>query len=97
MLISPNFLRSLLITSTFSFAVPIVLIGIILMGLSLVEQIPLVAVIGQVGAQKLLQFLAVFGSGNAVEGVLVIGCTCGLVGALFDTYAFYRHHHLRDS
>lgn len=97
MLISPNFLRSLFITSTFSFAVPVVLIGIILMGLSLVEQIPLLAEIGRVGAENLFQFLAVFGSGNAVEGVLVIGCTCSLVGALFDTYAFYRHHNLRDS
>lgn len=97
MLISSTFIRSLLLTSTFSFALPIVLIGILLAVLSAIEQIPLVAAIAQVGANKLLQFLAVFGSGDPFQGALVIGLTCGLVGALFDAYAFRRHQNLRDS
>ncbi len=97
MLMSPAFVRSLLLSSTFSFVVPIVLIGIALAVLSAIEQIPGVAAIAQAGAKKLLQFLAVFGSGDSFQGVLVIGLTCGLVGALFDIYAFRRHPHLRDS
>lgn len=97
MLMSPAFIRSLLLTSTFSFASPIVLIGILLALLSAIEQVPVVAAIAQVGAAKLLQFLAVFGSGDSFQGALVIGLTCGLVGALFDAYAFYRHQNLRDS
>lgn len=97
MMISQTFLRSLLLASTFSFAAPVILIGALLISLWFVQQIPLVGVIGQAGGEKLLKFLAVFGSGDAVQGALVIGLTCGLVGALFDTYAFYRHHSLRDS
>jgi hypothetical protein len=96
MLISPAFVRSLLLTSTFSFTAPIALIGIILALLSTLEQVPFMEVIGQAGAEKLLQFLAVFGSGDPFQGTLVIGLTCGLVGALFDSYAFYRHQNLHD-
>jgi hypothetical protein len=96
MLMSPAFIRSLLLTSTFSFASPVVLIGVALAVLSGVEHVPIVAAIGQTAAEKLLQFLAVFGSGNSFQGALVIGLTCGLVGALFDAYAFYRHQNLRD-
>lgn len=93
---SPAFVRSLLFTSTFSFIAPVLLIGTVLGLLSAVEQLPLIDAIGQIGTEKLLQFLSVFGSGDAFQGALVIGLTCGLVGALFDAYAFYRHQNLRD-
>lgn len=93
---SPAFVRSLLLTSTFSFAAPIFLIGIGLALLSAIEQVPSLTTIAQVGAAKLLQFLAVFGSGDSFQGALVIGLTCGLVGTLFDAYAFYRHQNWRD-
>jgi hypothetical protein len=96
MLTSPAFIRSLLLTSTFSFASPVVLIGVALAVLSAIEQVPIAAAIGQAAAEKLLQFLAVFGSGDSFQGALVIGLTCGLVGALFDAYAFYRHQNLHD-
>ncbi|SRR5579883_2248317 len=96
MLISPAFIRSLLLTSTFSFVLPIVLLGGVLALLSAAEQIPLIEAIAQGGATKLLQFLSVFGSGDPLQGILVIGLTCALVGGLFDTYAFYRHQNLRD-
>lgn len=86
------FLRSLLLTSTFSFATPIVLIGFALVGLDLLSQVPLIDTISQSGSGQILSFLTVFGNGDAIEGAFVIGLTCGLVGALFDTYAFYRHH-----
>ncbi|MBD2037217.1 hypothetical protein H6F76_19830 [Leptolyngbya sp. FACHB-321] len=96
MLMSPAFVRSLLLTSTFSFAAPIALIGIILALLSTLEQVPFAEAIGRAGAEKLLQFLAVFGSGDPFQGALVIGLTCSLVGVLFDAYAFYRHQNLHD-
>jgi hypothetical protein len=97
MFISLSFLRSLLISSTFSFTAPVVLIGTVLSGLSVIGQVPIVDQIGRLGAAKLLEFLVVFGNGDAIEGLLVIATTCALVGALFDTYAFYREHNLRDS
>ena len=91
MLISPAFLRSLLLASTFSFAAPVVLISLVLVALSLVAQVPVTTAIALITAEKLLAFLSVFGSGDAVQGVLIIGFTCATVGALFDTYAFYRY------
>ncbi len=50
---------------------------------------------GQMCDRMILFFLATFGNGNAWEGMIVIGCACALVGALFDTYSFYRHYSFR--
>ncbi len=91
MLLSPAFLRSLLLASTFSFAAPIVLISLVLGALWGVAEVPLTATIALITAEKLVAFLSVFGSGDAVQGMFIIGVTCATVGALFDTYAFYRY------
>jgi len=85
------FLRSLLLTSVFSFVAPIVLVGgdqFVLNRLYSLE--------GKSIAEQILQFLATFGSGNSFRGLVVIGLTCSLVGVLFDTYAFYRYQSLRN-
>lgn len=84
------FLRSLLLTTTFSFLAPLLLIGGVLALLLLLTYVPLLSVIGNIGSERLLQFLTVFGSGSAPQGALTISLTCGLVGAMFDTYAFCR-------
>jgi len=78
-----------------SFAAPVLLIGGVLIGLSLVGQIPYGEAIGQMGTQQIVKFLAVFGSGDTIQGAIVIGLTCSVVGALFDTYAFYRYQNFR--
>jgi hypothetical protein len=90
-----NFLRSVLLTSVFSFITPILFVGGMLTFIYLVGCIPGLAIIGQSGVESIYQFLATFGSGSPLEGVWVIGLTCSLVGALFDTYAFYRYQSLR--
>lgn len=87
----PAFIRSLLLASALSFATPILLVGILLVGLYAGGQIPVINGFSQAIADQILQFLTTFGNGNALEGALTIGLTCGLVGAIFDTYAFYRH------
>jgi hypothetical protein len=91
------FLRSLLLTSALSFAAPIVLVGVALVSLYVIGQVPLIDALSQTGSSQILKFLAVFGNGDVVEGVLTIGLTCALVGALFDTYAFYRHQNFKGS
>ncbi|NEO33717.1 MAG: hypothetical protein F6K36_25505 [Symploca sp. SIO3C6] len=83
----PEFVRSLLLTIFFSFVAPIVLMIILLATFSVIGYIPGVATIGHVSAAQLLKFLAIFGQGCPFEGAIVIGLTCSLVGALFDTYA----------
>ncbi len=96
MSILPNFLRSLLLTTLLSFVAPIALVIVLLAALSGIGCIPGLETISQAGTAQLSQFLAVFGSGCPVEGVIVIGLTCSFVGALFDTYAFYRYQSLND-
>lgn len=95
MSILPNFLRSLLLTSFLSFSAPVLLVGGMLASLCLLSYIPGIEIIGQSGVESVCQFLTTFGNGNPIEGVVVIGLTCALVGGLFDTYAFYRHQTLR--
>lgn len=96
MSIFPNFLRSLLLTSVLSFTAPLLLVGGVWVSLFLLGYIPLLEAIAQTGSEQILNFLAIFGNGCPLEGILVIGCTCGFVGALFDTYAFYRYQTLRS-
>lgn len=93
----PNFLRSLLLTSIFSFLAPILLIGAILVGLTALSYVPYLEAIAPAGVEQVSRFLAVFGSGSSPRGVLLIGTVCSLVGMLFDTYAFYRYQNLRDN
>lgn len=87
------FVRSLVLASTLSFVVPILAIGSLWIALTGVAHLPVIEAIGQMGAQLVVHVLSVFGSGSPLQGTLTIGLTCGLVGAMFDTYAFYRHHH----
>ncbi len=85
---SKAFLQSLLVTSTLSFMVPIILISAIVLTLFLVMQIPITQNLSRALVEQVLQVLTVFGTGNAIEGAIVIATTCSVVGVLFDTYAF---------
>jgi hypothetical protein len=92
---SSNFLRSLLLTIIFSFVAPMLLIGGGLISVFLIGYVPGLQGTGKAIAIALEQFLATFGSGSPFEGLVVIALTCSLVGALFDTYVFYRYQNLR--
>ena len=91
MSIFTNFLRSVILTSLLSFVAPLLLIGAGLTSFSLIGLMPALQGVGHSGEEMILQFLATFGSGCALQGFLVIGVTFGLVGALFNTYASFRH------
>ena len=95
MSILPNFLRSLLLTMIFSFITPTLIIGGGLTLVFLLGYVPGLQEVGEAIAIAMTQFLATFGSGSAFHGLVVIGFTCSVVGALFDTYAFYRYQNLR--
>lgn len=95
MTILTNFLRSLLLTIILSFLTPMFLIGGVLLMLSLMGYVPGLQAVAEAIANHILQFLIVFGSGTATKGMLVISLTCVFVGALFDTYAYYRCQILR--
>lgn len=96
MSILPNILRSLTLTIFLSFIAPLVVLTMLFATLAGIGYIPGLATIGQSGTTQLLQFLSVFGSGCPFQGIMVIGFTCSLVGALFDVYIFYRDQILGD-
>jgi hypothetical protein len=93
----PSFLRSILITGIFSFITPSLFIIGVLVCLSVFSYVPLFSPISQAGLEQITHFLSVFGSGSSLNGLLVIGLVCSLVGILFDTYTFYRHQNLRNN
>ncbi len=91
-----SLLWSLLLASIFSFLMPILLLGILLISLAAIGQIPGLDGVRATGLEQILHFLSVFGSGSAVQGLFVISSVASLVGVLFDTYIFYRYQSLRD-
>ena len=96
MSILPNYLRSLVLTVLLCFVAPIVVVALLFTSLGVISCVPALETIGQSGTTQILQFLATFGSGCPVQGVMTISSTCSIVGALFDTYAFYRYQSLND-
>lgn len=93
----PSFLRSILITGIFSFITPTLFIIGVMVCLSVLGYVLPFSPIRQAGLEQITHFLSVFGSGSSLNGLLVIGVVCSLVGILFDTYTFYRHQNLRNN
>jgi hypothetical protein len=97
MSISLNFLRSLILASILSFIIPVGLLGLLLLGLFLAGHVPFWATASHNVLHQCLQFLATFGNGDALEGLLVIGIVGSFVGVLFDTFVFYQQQHLHKN
>lgn len=96
MSILPSFRPKLALTIVFSFVAPIFLVSGLLVSFSLVGHFPGLAAFSTAMSQGIAQFLAAFGSGNSWRGIVIIGLACSFVGALFDTYTFYRDRKLRN-
>lgn len=82
------YFRSLFLASFVSFIAPILLIGGAIAFLLLLGFVPGLGAIAQVSVTQVLAFLGAFGKGCALEGLMVIGFACSVVGALFDTYIY---------
>ncbi|MBI1240615.1 hypothetical protein [Umezakia ovalisporum] len=95
MTVFTNFLRSLLLTMFFSFITPMFLIGGLLFLLALMGHFPALQGGTDATSTGIMHFLFIFGSGNPFRGLVIISLTCSFVGALFDTYAYYRCQILR--
>ena len=90
-----NLLRSLALTTLFSFSTPILFMGGLLLSLWLLSFLPLIDFIGQFGENQVVQFLTIFGNGCPLTGLFIIGATCGLVGGVFNIFNFYLYQNVR--
>lgn len=79
-----------------SFALPVVLFGSVLGFLTLTSYIPGFLALSNQGTLYMLNFLAVFGDGKPLQGVITLGVTVGVAGILLDVLNFYRYQSLRD-
>lgn len=96
MSILPSFRPKLALTIVFSFLAPILLVSGMLVSFSLLGHLPGLGAISTAIDRGIAEFLAAFGSGNSWRGMAIIGLACSFVGALFDTYTFFRYRNLRN-
>lgn len=89
-----NLLRSLLLTTFLSFTMPILLVGGILAIALAVSFVPGLTGFGQIGANQILGFLTIFGSGYPIQGMLIVGLSWGMAGGLFELYNYYLYQDL---
>jgi hypothetical protein len=90
-----SYLKSLSLTILFSFITPLVMVSSGLLGLRLLGWVPGLEGMSRHGVHLGITFLETFGTGDSLQGMIVIGSTCAVVGALFDI--FYRQQNLRRS
>lgn len=81
-----HFTKSLLIAGFLGCSVPTLLIGGGLISILLLGQIPVAESICQFIVTHIVSILQVFGTGNPVQGTIVISVAVGIVGVLFSTY-----------
>lgn len=84
---------SLLLTTLIGFATPALVIGLVFSILLVLGYIPGLTIVGHCGTVQILNFLAVFGTGNPFEGVIILGSAFAVVGFLFDMYILYFYRY----
>jgi hypothetical protein len=91
-----HFFLSLFLTASMSFALPVVLFGSVLGFLTITSYVPGFLALSNQGTLYMLNFLAVFGDGKPIQGVITLGVTVSIAGILLDVLNFYRYQSLRD-
>lgn len=91
-----NLFRSLLLSVLLSFVTPVLLLSGVLGTLLAASYVPGIALLGKLGESQILSFLSIFGDGYPIQGVFIIGLTCGMVGGLFDVFNFYLYQDIRS-
>ena len=91
-----NFFVSLFLAAFMSFTAPVLLIVSILGFLNLTGYVPGFFEVSDRGIVHVLDFLAVFGEGKPVQGIITLGITLSIAGILLDLLNIYRYQSLRD-
>ena len=79
-----------------SFTAPVLLIISILGFLNLAGYVPGFWEVSDRGIVHILDFLAVFGEGKPMQGMITLGITLSIVGILLDLSNIYRYQRLRN-
>ncbi|MEL6501435.1 MAG: hypothetical protein AAFV28_11560 [Cyanobacteria bacterium J06635_13] len=91
-----NLFLSLFLAALMSFSLPVFLFGTVLGFLTLTSYVPGFLEASDRGSAYILNFLAVFGAGKPMQGIITLGITVSIVGILLDISNFYRYQSLRD-
>ncbi len=86
-----SLLLSLLLTTLVGFALPIVLFMVVLASLGVMAHLPLISDLTNHFYAQIWQFLAIFGDGSGLFGILIIAVTCAIAGFIFESLNFYRY------
>ena len=91
-----NIFISLSLAAFMSFAVPVILIGGAMALFGIIGYVPGFWELSNQITSGIWQFLAVFGSGRPLQGIVTLGITVSIVGVLLDLLNFYRYQSVRD-
>ena len=94
MRVASSLIVSLILTTIISFVIPVAIVGLILGVATLISLIPGLTIFGHQAVNCIVEFLAVFGTGNPLSGVITLGLVSSFVGALFDLFNIYRFQSL---
>lgn len=79
-----------------SFTAPVMLIASLLGFLNLTSYVPGFLEVSDRTISCILDFLAVFGDGKPIQGVITLGLAVSIAGILLDLLNIYRYQSLRD-
>lgn len=91
-----NLFISLFIAAFTSFAALVTLIGCAIALLGIIGYVPGFWELSHQMESQMLDFLAVFGDGNPLQGTVTLGLTISTVAILLDMLNFYRYQSIRD-
>ena len=91
-----NLFVSLSLAAFMSFAAPVTLIGCAIAIIGIIGYVPGFWELSNQMMLQILDFLAIFGNGKPLQGIVTLGLTLSIVGVLLDLLNIYRYQSVRD-
>lgn len=92
----PELLRFLILSALLSFCAPVVSLTALLATVSAASCVPCLRSLGMAGRSSLVSFLATFGTGCPLSGLIAIGTASAVAGCLFAAATVYRSQQMYD-
>lgn len=91
-----NLFVSLSLAAFMSFAATVLLIGCAIAIIGIVGYVPGFWELSNQMTLQILEFLAIFGNGKPLQGIVTLGITLSIAGILLDLLNIYRYQSIRD-